>query len=195
MPLSIELIERFFFSFHRRSITNSTLTSAGVLLLLTERDGELSIVFTQRTETVEHHKGQISFPGGATDPADATIIDTALREAEEEIGLPRSAVRVLGVLDDFETPSGFCMTPVVGYITTLPALHPQEAEVAEMFFAPLSFFLDVRNEHVEQRERSGKPVAMYFYHYQNHVIWGATAAMLRSFLYAVVKSDLHAKTL
>jgi 8-oxo-dGTP pyrophosphatase MutT (NUDIX family) len=198
MPLSIEQIEQFFCSFHRRAITNDRLTSAGVLLLLTEQDDELSVLFTQRTEIVEHHKGQISFPGGAMDVTDATIVDTALREDEEEIGLPRSAVRVLGVLDDFETPSGFCMTPVVGYAAKLPVLHLHQAEVAEMFLAPLSFFLDGGNERIEQRERSGKLVSIYFYQYHNHLIWGATAAILRSFLYAVrdaANSQHHAKTL
>jgi 8-oxo-dGTP pyrophosphatase MutT (NUDIX family) len=198
MPLYIEQIEQFFCSFQRRAITNDVLTSAGVLLLLTEQNSQLSVLFTQRTETVEHHKGQISFPGGAVEAADTTMVETALREAEEEIGLPRSVVRVLGVLDDFETSHEFCITPIVGYAAALPVLYMHEAEVAEIFLAPLSFFLDVRNERIEQRERSGKLVNIYFYQYHNHLIWGATAAILRSFLYAVrdaANSQHHAKTL
>jgi 8-oxo-dGTP pyrophosphatase MutT (NUDIX family) len=187
MPHSINIaqIENFFCSFRRQEIDNDTLTSAGVLLLLTEQNGGLSVLFTQRTETVEHHKGQISFPGGAREPADADIVATALREAEEEVGLPRSAVRVLGVLNDFQTPSGFCITPVVGYAAAMPVFRPHEAEVAGIFFAPLSFFLDERNERREQRERAGKLADIYFYHYREYVIWGATAAILRSFLHDV----------
>ncbi|HVN47575.1 MAG TPA: CoA pyrophosphatase [Bacteroidota bacterium] len=187
MPASIEIvhIEKFFSLHQRHTITNKSLTPASVLILLTENVGELSVLFTQRTETVEHHKGQISFPGGARDVTDATVVDTALRETEEEIGLSRTVIRILGIADDFETPSGFCMTPVVGFVRSLPMLQRSESEVADIFLVPISFFLDVHQERVEQRERAGNHVNIYFYQYQHHLIWGATAAILRSFLHAV----------
>ena len=182
----------------RRVIEHPSFAHAAVLVPLYEKDRDCYILFTRRTQQVRHHKGQISFPGGAREHTDADIVATALRETEEEIGLPRNAVRVLGVLDDFQTPSGFCMTPVVGYAATVPALHLHQGEVAGMFLAPLSFFLDGRNERMEQRERSGKLADIYFYHYHEYVIWGATAAILRSFLHAertCRKSHDGAKTL
>jgi 8-oxo-dGTP pyrophosphatase MutT (NUDIX family) len=159
------------------------LIPAGVLIPLFEQNGELHIVLTQRTNEVKHHKGQISFPGGVKDEMDTSIFETALREAEEEIGLSKEFVEVLGILSDFQTPSGFRITPIIAFLSSVPSFSLNAAEVTEVFHVPLSFFLDTRNERIEQYNHSGKRTNVYFYRYGQYEIWGVTAAILRSFLY------------
>ena len=195
MLISPDHIRQFLESFQRQECNNRDLFPAGVLIPLFERNGELHVVLTQRTDEVEHHKGQISFPGGVKNGRDTTIIETALRETEEEIGLPRNAVNVLGMLNDFQTPSGFRITPVVAFLLSVPLFFINTAEVSQIFDVPLSFFLDVRNERVEQHERSGKMINVYFYRYGQYEIWGATAAMLRSFLHDLMMWLENKKTL
>ncbi len=160
-----------------------------MLLPLFHKKDTLHLLFTMRTETVEHHKGQISFPGGAVDEGDTDSATTALRESEEEISLHRSEVEVLGVLDDYNTPSGYAITPVVGYLRAIPTLTPSSHEVAEIFDVPLDFFLDRANERMIPVKRNGKWREVYFYNYGRYEIWGVTAAILRSFLSALVDSE------
>ena len=193
--LSISNIHSFLLSFQREEINDPSLIRAGVLVPLFERNGDLYIVLTQRTEEVEHHKRQVSFPGGAMDETDTTILETALREAEEEIGLSRNSVEVLGLLSDFRTSSGFCITPIVAFLPSLPPLSINTIEVSEVFDVPLSFFLDPRNERVDQRKWASKVTDMFFYCYGNYEIWGATATMLRSFLHNFIKWVESKKTL
>jgi len=195
MLISPDNIRQFLETFQRQECNNMDLLSAGVLILLFEKNGELHIVLTQRTDEVEHHKGQISFPGGVKNEQDTTIIETALRETEEEIGLPRNAVNVLGILDDFQTPSGFRITPVVAFLLSVPSFSMNAAEVSQIFDVPLSFFLDANNERVEHHEHSGKMMNVYFYRYGKYEIWGATAAMLRSFLHDLMLWLENKKTL
>ena len=196
MPdITLAHVRSFFSSFYREELNNHTLIRAGILVPLFMQNGELSVVLTQRTEEVEHHKGQVSFPGGTMDRIDATIIDTTLREAGEEIGLPRSSVEIIGVLNDFCTPSGFCITPVVGFLPIIPSFMLNKAEVSGIFNVPLSFFLDPRNERVEELNRSGKNMRVYFYSYGKYEIWGATAEILRIFLHALNAQINHKKTL
>lgn len=151
-----------------------------VPLIVTE-DG-FDLLFTKRTDIVETHKGQVSFPGGMVDEADAGIVETALREALEEIGLNPEQVTVACLLDDLATPTGFVITPVVGIIRSLPPLRPNEAEVAEVFRVSLEFFADPAHERTEQRNISGKSHTMHFYDHDPHVIWGATAMIIRRLL-------------
>jgi 8-oxo-dGTP pyrophosphatase MutT (NUDIX family) len=196
MPtLSITDIRSFLLSFHREEIHDPSLIRASVLIPLFEQRGDIYFVLTQRTEEVEHHKGQVSFPGGVMDKTDRTIMVTALREAEEEIGLSKNAVEVLGLLNDFRTLSGFCITPIVAFLPSLPSFSINTREVSEVFSIPLSFFLDSRNERVEQREYNNKAIEVFFYHYGNYTIWGATAAMLRAFLYNFIEWTISKKTL
>jgi 8-oxo-dGTP pyrophosphatase MutT (NUDIX family) len=140
---------------------------------------------TKRTEDVEHHKGQISFPGGSQDSDDENIVATALRETEEEIGLDRKSIEVLGTFDDYETPSGFAITNVIGYVPSLPRLTPNRDEVAEILEIPVNFFLEKVNERVVLMERPGTVYRVYFYNYNSYEIWGATAGMIHSFLKAL----------
>lgn len=195
MLISPDNIRQFLETFQRQECNSRDLFPAGVLVPLFERNGELHVVLTQRTDEVEYHKGQISFPGGVKNERDTTIIETALRETEEEIGLPRNAVNVLGMLNDFQTTSGFRITPVVAFLLSVPSFSINTAEVSQIFDVPLSFFLDARNERVERHERSGKMMNVYFYRYGQYEIWGATAAMLRSFLHDLMMWLENKKTL
>jgi 8-oxo-dGTP pyrophosphatase MutT (NUDIX family) len=144
--------------------------------------GEYELLFTKRTETVETHKGQISFPGGMVDSGDRDIVHTALREASEELGIQEGMVSVEGTLDDLPTPSGFVITPVVGIIDALPVLSLNLREVAEAFHLPLAFFADPAAGRLEMREFRGAQREVWFYEHGSHVIWGATAMIVRSLL-------------
>ncbi len=163
-------------------LEDPSLQRAGVLAPLFQKENVWHFLMTKRSDEVEHHKGQISFPGGAVDSQDEDIVATALRETEEEIGLPRANVEVLGCLDDHATPTGFIITPVVGYVKTLPSLIARKEEVHEILEVPLTLFLDEKKERMEQRERFGKSIDVYFYDFGSHEIWGATARISRDFL-------------
>jgi 8-oxo-dGTP pyrophosphatase MutT (NUDIX family) len=185
MQITVGSIRNYFQTFQRSKQEYTGLIPAAVLILLLEQDSELHIVLTKRTESVQRHKGQVSFPGGTKDVLDATITYTALREAREETGLMPKDVEVMGLLNDFCTPSGFCITPVVGFLPFQSAFVLNKTEVAEIFSVPLSFFLNSCNERSEQRELSGKMKIVYFYRYGIYEIWGATAEILRTFLHAL----------
>lgn len=185
MEMTAETIRAFLSAHPRNVVERSDLIRAGVLMLLFPRNGELHVLLTRRSSDVEHHKGQVSFPGGSVDSGDKDIIATALREAEEEVGLRPDRVEVLGMFDDVWTPSGFAITPVVGYTGGFPALSPSTDEVEEILEIPVSFFLDPRNERVKKMERRGKEMKVYFYTYGVTEVWGATASILRSFLRAL----------
>lgn len=185
MTITLDQITRFLSAFERKELRKPHLKNAAVLMLFYPKAEGLHVLLTKRTEDVEHHKGQISFPGGSRDEKDENLVRTALRESEEEIGLPHNAVRVLGMFDDFETPSGFAITPVVAYAPCLPPLSQNTIEVAEILEVPVSLFLDKRNERIEKRDRLGTVLDVYFYRFGAYEIWGATAAILRAFLYAL----------
>jgi 8-oxo-dGTP pyrophosphatase MutT (NUDIX family) len=185
MNITLDTIQAFLREFQPHKVESENFVHAGVLIALFFKNDDLHVILTQRTDEVQHHKGQVSFPGGVKDAADTTIIETALREAYEEIGLSQKAIDVLGVLSDFTTPSGFRITPIVAFLSSLPVFHWNKAEVLEVFDVPISFFLDSQNERIERHERNGVLVNLYFYKYGKHEIWGATAAILRSFLRSV----------
>jgi 8-oxo-dGTP pyrophosphatase MutT (NUDIX family) len=154
------------------------VTEAAVLVPLVNRPGDVRLLLTQRTAHLDDHAGQISFPGGRVEAGDASREETALRETEEEIGLPRAAVAVLGRLPNYEIPSGFRITPVVGWIEPPFTLKPDPFEVAEIFEAPLAHFLDAdryqrREFHFRGRHRHYLAIP-----FEGRYIWGATAGML-----------------
>jgi len=164
---------------NRRTIQIEGYRHSAVLVPIIDSGGECTLLFTKRTEEVETHKGQVSFPGGVVDNDDRDPIHTALREAFEEVGIPGDSVETLGLLDDLTTPMGFVITPVVGYIASLPHIVPSRVEVAEAFQVPLSFFADRANGRVEYRELSARRHEVWFYDTGEHVIWGATAKIIR----------------
>jgi 8-oxo-dGTP pyrophosphatase MutT (NUDIX family) len=154
------------------------VTDAAVLVPLVGRAGAVKILFTQRTAHLNDHAGQISFPGGRVEAADAGREETALRETEEEIGLPRARIALIGRLPDYEIPSGFRITPVVGWIEPPFDLRPDPFEVAEIFEAPLGYFLDPGNYQRRQYHFRGRHRHYMAIPYEGRYIWGATAGML-----------------
>ena len=158
---------------------------AAVLVPLINRNSGITVLFTQRTAHLADHAGQISFPGGRVEAGDMSTQDTALREAEEEIGLPRSRVDVLGMLQDYYVPTGFRVTPVVGLIEAPFPVKLDSFEVEEIFEVPLQFFLDPANHERHNMSYQGKPRQYYAMPYQGRFIWGATAGILYSLYQAL----------
>ncbi len=179
---SVAKIKELLLTRQRRQVVDEKLTRAAVLMALFKKKDAWYILMTKRSDEVEHHKGQISFPGGAADHGDKNIVATALRETKEEIGLESDNVEILGLYDDHATPTGFVITPVVGYIKKLPSLSPGEQEVVEILEVPVSLFLDPTKERMVQMERRGMKVDVYFYNFGKHELWGATARISRDFL-------------
>ncbi len=171
---------------HRLRIADPALRCAAVLLPLLWKRGEWHVAVTQRTDNVEHHRGQISFPGGACEAHDNDRLDTALRETHEEIGVPPEAVEVLGALDDFPTITHFVVTPFVGVIPHPFAYRISEVEVEAVVEVPLSFLLEPTHVRVEEREHEGQIHELLFWDYREggrtYTIWGATARTLKGFL-------------
>ena len=155
----------------------AVLSPAAVLVAVTDRAAP-GIILTQRNAGLRRHAGQIAFPGGRIDPEDTSAIIAALREAEEEIALPRARVEVIGVADHYTTVTGYDVTPVIGVIPPDLVLTPSEAEVADVFEVPLDFLLDSGN-HVEAAvEWQGRERHYYEIMWEGRRIWGATAAMI-----------------
>ena len=156
---------------------------AAVLLLLFQRDGEDHIVLTRRTDAVATHKGQISLPGGMREDGDESLLQTALRETREELGIDTSQVEVLGQLAEVPTVvSNFLVTPFVARLAGPPAYRPHPGEVAEVIEVPLSALRNPDNFWEEETERAGERWKAYFFRYGEHIIWGATARILKHYL-------------
>lgn len=167
----------------RRVVEPVDRVPAAVLMLFVYRNGEPHLVFTQKSQTVPHHQGQFSFPGGVVETFDGSRVETALREAHEEIGLDPAAVEVLGVLDDTPTATTrFVITPVVGLCRVAPTLTPDGREIERLVEIPLRRLLDPAcyREELWEREGTIRPVA--FFTCEDNVIWGATARMLKDLL-------------
>jgi 8-oxo-dGTP pyrophosphatase MutT (NUDIX family) len=154
------------------------LRPAAVLVGMVERSEGLTVLFTRRTDHLYAHAGQISFPGGGAEEGDESLVATALRETEEEIGLHRRHVEVIGRLPEYCTVSGYCVTPIVGLVQPPFELSPDKFEVAEVFEVPLAFLLDARNHRSESFLRDGRRREYYAMPYGHYYIWGATAGML-----------------
>ena len=164
-------------------LTSAPLAPAAVLLPIYEKEGEYYILFTKRTQKVEHHKGQISFPGGARHEHDRDLKDTALRETFEEIGVRPGDVTILGELDNMSTlTSNFLITPFVGIIPYPYEFIINEDEIEELVEVPLSALADERNYREEVYIIEGAPNMGRVYEYNGRVIWGATARILKQFL-------------
>lgn len=156
--------------------------NAGVLVLLYPRHGLLHVVLTRRTSSVAHHQAQISFPGGQQDSHES-ILETALREAEEELNVAPSLVHVLGELTPlYVPPSNYCIYPVVAAAESRPEFRPSPHEVAEVLEVPLDHLLDARNVRREDWKLRDLKVSIPFYFFAGHKIWGATAMVMAELL-------------
>jgi len=156
------------------------LTPAAVLFPIVRRDGRHTVLLTQRTAHLRDHAGQISFPGGRVEAEDASPTHTALRETEEEIGLARDRIEILGFLPEYRTGTGFRVTPVVALVLPPFELKPDPFEVAEVFEVPLDFLLDPANHQRHSMHYRGALRNYFAMPYGDYFIWGATAGMIRS---------------
>ncbi|WP_432382442.1 CoA pyrophosphatase [Duganella sp. P38] len=155
-------------------------TPASVLIPLVQREHGLTILLTQRNADLTDHPGQVSFPGGRAERYDQDAIDTALRESEEEIGLDRRHVEILGTLPQYLTGTGYCVTPVVGLVQPPFAVTADPSEVAAIFEVPLAFLMDGMNHQRLSVDMAGGRRTFYAMPYEGYYIWGATAGMLRN---------------
>ncbi len=169
-------------AFPRQTIPPGALRAAAVLVPLFQRDGRVYLLFTERTAHLEHHAGEISFPGGGFDDGDADLSATVLRETEEELGITRSRIELLGRLDDFHSVHGYHVVPFVGVIPPPDNLQFDRFEIAATFEAPLDHFRDPAVHRVEDWQHRGRRIPVDFYQFEEHIIWGLTAAILRQFL-------------
>ncbi len=166
----------------KKNVTDSDLIPAAVLLLLYCKEGSYHVLLNKRSELVEHHKGEISFPGGARDPEDRDFLDTALRETEEEMGVSRGDVTILGELDDIVTRSNFGVRVFVGTIPYPYPFKPSQDEIAEVLEVPLSVLQDPANLRQDARWVDNQLTTSYAYACGEHLVFGATATILEQFL-------------
>ena len=157
---------------------HSTLKKAAVLIAIIDDNKELKVLLTKRAAHLRHHGGQVSFPGGKNEPEDINLIATALREAQEEIGLSPNKVKVIGQLHPYQTISGYLVTPIIALIPNNQTYTKDENEVSEIFQVPLQHFLEIKNHQLTVYHQ-GKPHQVPFMPYNQYNIWGATAAMLK----------------
>jgi 8-oxo-dGTP pyrophosphatase MutT (NUDIX family) len=161
------------------------LRTAGVLVPLIERDSGLHMLFTERKHDLPEHPGQISFPGGRSEEADADLTQTALREAHEEVGLDPGTVEIVGYLPAQAVITGYAVVPVVGLVPGDFQPIAEVSEVASIFEVPLEFLLDENNGRRDDRERDGVLLETWEYLWEDHRIWGATGHMVRQFITAI----------
>ncbi len=166
----------------KQVLNDTALSPAGVMLLLYPKDREYWVLLNKRTDGVEHHKGEISLPGGARDPEDETLLDTALRETQEEMGIQQGDIDVLGELSEVATNTGFAISTYVGTIPYPYEFRVNEAEIAEVIEVPLRSLMDPANLREEVRVVGGKLVEGYSFAYDRRLVYGATAKILAHFL-------------
>jgi 8-oxo-dGTP pyrophosphatase MutT (NUDIX family) len=163
----------------RHLIVKDGLRDAAVLIPVVDRKGGATVILTKRTEKLRSHSGQVAFPGGRIDPSDNSPEDAALRETEEEIGLDRGFVEVVGRLPDYVSGSGFRVAPILGIVRPGFLLTLNEDEVDDVFEVPLAFVMDAANHSKESREWQGRTRHFYEMPYDDHYIWGLTAGIIR----------------
>ena len=158
---------------------------ASVLMPLIRRETGITVLLTQRTEDMPSHAGQIAFPGGRRQVEDIDATATALRETEEEVGLTRDFIEVIGALDLYRTGTGYQITPIVGIVTPGFTMRADPREVADVFEVPLDHFLDERNHRIDSRVWQGRERRYYAMPYGERYIWGATAGMLKNLYFTL----------
>lgn len=172
-----------------RAELSSDLRPAGVLIPVVQRRSHLTILMTRRSDELTHHAGQVSFPGGRMEDADADIVETALRETEEEVGIARHLVSVLGHLRPTPTITGYAVTPTVGLIEDDVELSLDPGEVAQAFEVPLDYLMDTRNYRESYREFRGQRLRVIEVRFEGQRIWGATAFILSRFINHIKNSS------
>lgn len=177
-----ELVKRALAERVLTRVSPDGLVPSAVMVLLYPKDGEYCILLNKRSEEVEHHKGEISFPGGARDAEDDGPLDTALRETEEEMGIRREDISVLGEMDEVTTRTQFLVNVFAGTISYPYRFSPSAIEIAEVIEFPLSALIDPASRRVETRWENGQPITSYSYAHGEHVVFGATARILQQFL-------------
>ena len=178
----------------KQHIVDPSLISSAVLLLIFREDGEYYLIFIKRTQHVNVHRGEISFPGGAYEKQDKTLLNTALRESAEEIGLPLGSVELLGELDDIATvATGYLISPYIAAIPWPLPLKADKIETEEIIEIPISALLDENCMREGKAMINDREIDTYFYDYKDRVIWGATARILKQFLeiYARAMKDIE----
>ncbi len=178
----IQTIKNVLAAHPKRTLNDPALTPAGVMVLVYPKNGQHCIMLNKRTTQVDSHKGEISFPGGKMDTEDATLLDTALRETHEEMGIHPKDVEVLGALDDMPTTTRYRISPYAGAIPYPYEFSPNEAEVAEVLEAPISSLMDSSNRRDEIRIIDGDLDCAPVFAYNGNIIFGATARVLHRFL-------------
>jgi len=177
-------IAEILLNYSKKKITSKNLKSSAVLVPLFCSEGQYYILFTQRSDEVEFHKGQVCFPGGTFQPGDTSLLQTALRESEEEIGLKAEDVEILGELDDAITvTSGYVISPFVAFIPHPYLFKVDHREIKQILSVPLSAMMDEANfrRGEDMQTIEGETIPVYYCEYKGHIIWGATARILKHF--------------
>lgn len=164
----------------QKDIVRYSYIQAGVLIPIVYQNDQVQVVLTKRASTLRSHRGQISFPGGRFDLRDKDLEDAALRETEEEIGVSRSDIDVLGKMPVFYTGTGYAMNPYLGILAGMPQFKIDTREVEELFLVPLNYFMNPNNYRLYTVADDSLSFAYYGMRWANHFIWGATASILRN---------------
>jgi 8-oxo-dGTP pyrophosphatase MutT (NUDIX family) len=180
--VTLDLIRNTLASRQQLTAAADGLMPAAVMLLLYAKDGEFCVLLNKRSMEVEHHKGEMSFPGGARDPEDVDFEDTARRETDEEMGIARDDITILGRLDDNVTRTNFLVKVFVGTIPSPYQFRPSSMEIAEVVEIPVSVLRDPGTIRWDSRIENGRRVSVRSYGYQQHLVYGATAKILDQFL-------------
>lgn len=176
------------FSLNGVTAMPETWRPASVLVPLVRHESGITVLLTQRTEDMPSHAGQIAFPGGRRQAEDIDATATALRETEEEVGLTRDFIEVIGSIDQYRTGTGYEITPIVGIVTPGFTQRADPREVADVFEVPLDHFLDERNHRIDSRVWQGRERHYYAMPYGERYIWGATAGMLKNLHFILTAS-------
>ena len=183
LQVTKEKIVQVLHNYQKKNISDENLKPSAVLIPMFCKEGEYYILFIKRSEKVDFHKGQPAFPGGNREPTDANLLQTALREAKEEIGLESEDVEVVGELDDCTTlTSGYVMSPFVAFIPYPYPFQVDSEEVEELFSVPLSALINESNFRQDYYPTGDKTGPGYAYEYEGRIIWGATARIVKQFM-------------
>lgn len=179
--MTIDRIRGVVSTYRKIRIDPQGMIPSAVLFPIADINGRLHVLLLQRSDRVDKHKGEVSFPGGQIDPSDRGPLQAALREANEEVGILPQKVEIIGELDDYITVTGFHITPFLGLLSDFHDLTPRTVESTEAFFVPLDFFAQPQNVTRQYIEWQGQKKAVYVSNYQEKIIWGATLAMIIRF--------------